>query len=228
MIARVIVFALMLLAGNAFAADKGVWDSVFQFQSRLAKEGNAEAQFKLGEMYEEGRGTPQDDEVAKQWYKKAANQGHAKAEARLKALPEKRKREQLARQQAQREAEAAKQRALAEEQARQEAEAAARKRAADDKARREALAKKRAADEQARREALAKKRAAEKRAAEEKARKAAADKALARERAAEKQSAQAAPEKKGKPKTEKAEKKAFETDPCKGPTAKFLSTCRGR
>ena len=48
-----------------------------------AKNGDAWAQFTLGIAYATGRGVPQDDKVAVKWYKKAAEQGHADAQAGL-------------------------------------------------------------------------------------------------------------------------------------------------
>ncbi len=50
-----------------------------------AEQGDAEAQFKLGVMYEEGEGVPQDDEEAVKWLRLAAEQGHADAQVRLGA-----------------------------------------------------------------------------------------------------------------------------------------------
>ncbi len=46
----------------------------------LAKQGNANAQYNLGIMYENGRGVPQDDAEAVKWYRKAAEEGYAKAQ----------------------------------------------------------------------------------------------------------------------------------------------------
>jgi TPR repeat protein len=43
-------------------------------------------------MYEDGRGVPQNDAEAVQWYRKAAEQGHAKARANLERLSAKEKR----------------------------------------------------------------------------------------------------------------------------------------
>ncbi len=40
----------------------------------LAEQGVAEAQFNLGNMYDKGRGVPQDYAEAVQWYRKAAEQ----------------------------------------------------------------------------------------------------------------------------------------------------------
>ncbi len=49
----------------------------------LAKQGNANAQYNLGVMYDKGRGVPQDYAEAVKWYRKAAEQGHAKAQYSL-------------------------------------------------------------------------------------------------------------------------------------------------
>jgi TPR repeat protein len=46
---------------------------------RLAVRGNSEAQTALGFMYEYGRGVPQDEVIAAQWYMCAADQGNADA-----------------------------------------------------------------------------------------------------------------------------------------------------
>ncbi len=51
--------------------------------ARLASEGNADAQYKLGRMYAEGQGAPQDDAVAVKWFRKAAAQGIAEAQYNL-------------------------------------------------------------------------------------------------------------------------------------------------
>ena len=46
----------------------------------LAEQGDAGAQYKLGVMYDKGRGVPQDYAKAVQWYRKAAEQGDAGAQ----------------------------------------------------------------------------------------------------------------------------------------------------
>jgi len=38
--------------------------------------GNADAQFKLGQMHERGQGVPKNPRLADYWYRIAANQGH--------------------------------------------------------------------------------------------------------------------------------------------------------
>jgi hypothetical protein len=52
----------------------------------LARQGNADAQFNLGWMYEKGRGVPQDDKTAVKWYRLAAEQGNAVAQQYLRTL----------------------------------------------------------------------------------------------------------------------------------------------
>ena len=51
-------------------------------------QGHAEAQFHLGQLYAWGQGVRQDDEHAKQWYEKAANQGNTEAQIALAKLYE--------------------------------------------------------------------------------------------------------------------------------------------
>ncbi len=58
-------------------------DGLFDFQMKLAKGGNAEAEFKIGEMYETGFGTTKDMKLAKEWIMKAAAQGHEMAKFKL-------------------------------------------------------------------------------------------------------------------------------------------------
>jgi TPR repeat protein len=52
----------------------------------LAEQGDALAQYNLGVLYRKGRGVPQDDVQARQWYEKAAVQGQAKAQFNLGTL----------------------------------------------------------------------------------------------------------------------------------------------
>ncbi len=48
-----------------------------------AEQGDAEAQFRLGQMYYEGEGVPQDNAEAFKWYRMVAEQGDASAQYRL-------------------------------------------------------------------------------------------------------------------------------------------------
>lgn len=52
----------------------------------LADQGDALAQYNLGLLYRKGRGVPQDDVQARQWFAKAAAQGQAKAQFNLGTL----------------------------------------------------------------------------------------------------------------------------------------------
>jgi TPR repeat protein len=54
----------------------------------LAEQGDANAQFELGVMYESGRGVPPDYPAAMKWYLRAADRGHAFAKLSLGAMYE--------------------------------------------------------------------------------------------------------------------------------------------
>jgi TPR repeat protein len=49
----------------------------------LAQQGNAKAQYELGEMYDSGLGVPQDFAEAVKWYRRAADQDYADAQGAL-------------------------------------------------------------------------------------------------------------------------------------------------
>ena len=51
--------------------------------TKAATQGDADAQYNLGFMYDEGRGMPKDDKKAVEWYRKAAKQGNADAQIHL-------------------------------------------------------------------------------------------------------------------------------------------------
>ena len=53
---------------------------IFMETRLVAEQGNADAQFKLGESYRRGLGVAADDEQAIVWYRKAAEQGHLVAQ----------------------------------------------------------------------------------------------------------------------------------------------------
>lgn len=46
---------------------------------RLAEQGDANAQYKVGQMYEKGTGVTKDISEAQQWYQKASEQNQPKA-----------------------------------------------------------------------------------------------------------------------------------------------------
>lgn len=84
----VIFFSVMMLAPALSQAEipivfSDVSAGVFRFQIKLAEQGNAEAQYKVGEMYETGKGADKNIEQAREWYDKSAKQGHKKAEYKL-------------------------------------------------------------------------------------------------------------------------------------------------
>ena len=58
-------------------------DELFDLQMKLAKQGNMEAQFLIGFMYDNGDGIPENDKTAVMWYTKAAQQGYAPVQSIL-------------------------------------------------------------------------------------------------------------------------------------------------
>jgi len=82
--ARVFIFLTALLAAPLYAAELGdSYVKLFQVQSQLASGGSAGAQYSLGEMYEQGLGTPEDLQKAYEWYEKAAEKGDVRAKHKL-------------------------------------------------------------------------------------------------------------------------------------------------
>lgn len=86
--------AALALAGAAGAdVQKGVdaWQAgnftaaVAEFRP-LANQGNADAQFNMGQAYRLGRGVTADLKIAQSWFQKAAAQGHVQAQANLGLL----------------------------------------------------------------------------------------------------------------------------------------------
>ena len=81
---RIAVICLMaslpfaLITTEAVATDYD--EPVFEFQSKLAKNGSAKAQYYLAQMYEEGRGTEANIELASHWYEQAKLNGYSPKE----------------------------------------------------------------------------------------------------------------------------------------------------
>lgn len=258
---------------------------VFRFQIKLAEQGNPEAQYKVGEMYEQGKGVPKDMDKAKEWFKKSAKQGHRKANYKLlylevqmnglndvtKTQVDSLRKEAAAGvpdaqyflgkmyasgigvpkslnnalawlnkatfngiSEAEHEAIAVDEELarIREKEAKQRAEAleeARKKREAKDKAKQEQAEKeKRLAAQRAaeRKRIAAEKRAAEERQKQDEQARLAALRAKKKEQP-RRQSVQTAVVKKEEATSKKEEKKAtFVSDPCKGKSARFLSTCR--
>jgi len=68
------------------AYNRGDYATALREWRPLAEQGEALAQYNLGLLYRKGRGVPQDDVQARQWYEKAAAQGQAKAQYNLGTL----------------------------------------------------------------------------------------------------------------------------------------------
>jgi uncharacterized protein len=84
-----VVFALTLALAAPALADvktgvdawsRGDYPAALKEWRPLAINGDADAQFNLGQAYKLGRGVPLDLTQAEEWYRKAALQGHAQAE----------------------------------------------------------------------------------------------------------------------------------------------------
>ena len=65
------------------AYDSGDYATALREWTPLAEQGNADAQFMVGTMYEKGDGVPQDSQIAVKWYSLAAQQGHDPAQTNL-------------------------------------------------------------------------------------------------------------------------------------------------
>ncbi|MFO1323979.1 MAG: tetratricopeptide repeat protein [Burkholderiales bacterium] len=87
-------FAAMLCCGPALAGlddglaalARGDYAAAAKELRPLAERGDAEAQYRIGRMYEFGAGFPADKAQGIAWYRKAAAQGHAAAQQELGAL----------------------------------------------------------------------------------------------------------------------------------------------
>ncbi len=276
----------LLIQADVFIVFADAASSIFRFQYKLAEQGNAEAQYKVGEMYETGRGVNKDLVKAREWYTKSATQEHSKSSYRLLFLDirasglsvERKKQvdqlykeaasgsadaqyflgrmyaagvgvkkdlsqarewlskatfngvpeaetdliavdEELARIKAKEEkGDAEKQAAAEAERQKKEAAEKARKEHAIRQARERELAAKRAAE----RKAAARRDAEHQRLEREKAAAAAAERQRQEKLRAEKAAAEE--QESGAPKADKDA--VFESDPCKGKKAKFLSICK--
>jgi len=176
------------------------------------------AQYYLGKLYANGAGVTKDSEKALDWFNKATLQGIVEAERESSAVREQQQREQLAKRRAEQKRQA--ELKAKQEEARQRQ--AAERLAAQKKAEAERAAAARSAEEKRKqadsRATGAKKAEAE---AQEKARLAAARAAEQREREARRQAILEEREER-----EVDRKAEFESDPCSGKSARFLSTCR--
>jgi uncharacterized protein len=83
---------LFLFSGSVFSDDiqdakdaynRQDYKEAFRLILPIAKEGNADAQTKLGDLYYKGQGVPQDYKEALKWYRLSAEQGYAEAQVEL-------------------------------------------------------------------------------------------------------------------------------------------------
>lgn len=82
--ARMLVLLLSFVATPLVAADLAEsYVKLFQVQVQMAQTGNAGALYSLGNMYEQGMGTPVDLKHAYVWYEKAAKKGDVRAKHKL-------------------------------------------------------------------------------------------------------------------------------------------------
>ena len=72
-----------ILGGGYQSYLKGDYSAAFEEWLPLAELGDAEAQYNLGVMYDEGAGRERDLGLAAQWYRKAAGQGFVDAQTNL-------------------------------------------------------------------------------------------------------------------------------------------------
>ena len=69
--------------GKLTAAQRRTMKEVIRLWQAAADQGDAKAQFNLGQMYANGQGVAQDFKAALAWYCKAAEQGDAEAQYNL-------------------------------------------------------------------------------------------------------------------------------------------------
>jgi len=82
----VILFGAIATGASQSKAEETT-EAKFLKAQRVAEQGDAEAQYNLGVMYEYGiRGAPKDEVLAAQWYRKAAEQGNARAQHSLGSM----------------------------------------------------------------------------------------------------------------------------------------------
>ncbi len=146
---RIIIFSALITFvsfGQRAHADAGdeSWHQVFEFQTRMAAQGSSNAQFTLGEMYENGRGVEKNYDTAIEWYTKAKLSGHENAAERIAMIRQSIKQEAKDKKQAaaKRAADKARAQQKAEEQKRA---AAAKRKEAEAKRKEEARDKENAA-----------------------------------------------------------------------------------
>lgn len=85
-ILRIILLAIFVLPAGPGAAFAPPDSKDLQTLQAQARQGDTDAQIRLGDLYAKGRGVPQDYTQARTWYEKAAAQGHPIAQNNLAEL----------------------------------------------------------------------------------------------------------------------------------------------
>lgn len=220
---------LVFLCPSGHAQDLDtLQERLFKVQLFLANGGDREGQYYLAEMYEKGLGTPQDLKEALVWYKKSAELGNTRAIEKVANWEKNRVEALKIKERAEIEARAAdivREKHLAETAAKARAEAA--KAAENAKARQQAEIEAAKAKQMAEIEAIkAAEMAKARQQAEAKIKAAQVSKLPAEPAPTQVYEPPATPAHttdKGGQDTNKVE---FTANPCKGPQAKFLSTCQ--
>jgi len=83
---RSVLGFLLMLASAGSLAGNDIWQTLFKEKLREATQGNSNAQFDVGTMYQNGRGTRADRSKAIEWFQKAAAQNNEQAASRLELL----------------------------------------------------------------------------------------------------------------------------------------------
>jgi TPR repeat protein len=85
---NVILGISLLLASTTCMAQGDIWNNLFQEKLREANQGNSEAQYDVGTMYQNGRGVRASRAAAVEWFSRAAAQENPQAITRLKLMNE--------------------------------------------------------------------------------------------------------------------------------------------
>ena len=83
---RNLLCIIALLFCAAATAGNDIWASLFRETLQQARQGDSEAQYNVGAMYQNGRGVTSNRDKAVEWYGKAAEQGNSKAVSRLELM----------------------------------------------------------------------------------------------------------------------------------------------
>lgn len=80
---RILLCTFALLLGSAANAGSDIWSALYKETLQKARQGDSEAQYNVGAMYQNGRGVTASRDKAIEWYGMAAEQGNSKAVSRL-------------------------------------------------------------------------------------------------------------------------------------------------